>query len=415
MSTQTLPASQAAEVGAEVRPLKRAALSALTAAHTSVDMQTSSLVVLLPLLLTSFKLSYASAAAIISVNSLIIAVAQPFFGLISDRWNLRWLVFAGTALCGLAMAGVLFLPSYWLVLGAVVLSGIGSAAFHPEALTHTRTVSGDHKATGSSVFFFGGNMGFALGPLLCAILIERFGPPGATAMLLPMLLGMALLWWQRRGYERPAPAPHAPRPSVGGVAASFPWGALALVSFLLTLLILRSVVQAGLQTFIPLYFTTEGGMNQAQAAQLVTVMALMGAVGTLFSGPVADRLGRRIVMAGSMAIVLPALFVVFRSEGLVQLAAIALAGAMITAPWTLTVVMIQDAMPNHLGLAGGLTLGTAYGAAGLGVAALGAFADTAGLAQALLVLTALPVLVMLLSLFVPERRRAPAPAAASAD
>lgn len=408
MSTQAQPA------GLDARPdradaLHTPSLAAVTLAHSSVDMQTSSLVVLLPLLLASFDLSYASAAAVISVNSLIIAVAQPLFGMVSDRWNLRWLALAGCALTGAAMAGVLFMPSYWLVLAAVILSGVGSAAFHPEALTQVRSVSGERAATGSSVFFFGGNLGFALGPLAAALLIERFGPAGAPAMLLPTALGITLLWLHRRRLERPARVPRRAA-QAGDLAAAFPWGSVALVLFLLTLLVLRSVVLAGLQTFIPLYFTQEGGMSKAAVAQLLTVLALMGAVGTLFSGPIADRLGRRAVMAGSMAVVLAALYVFLRAEGLAQLVALGVAGAMITAPWTITVVMIQDAMPNNLGLAGGLTLGTAYGASGLGVALLGAFADGAGLAQTMLIITSLPALILLLSLFVPERRRAaPAP------
>lgn len=402
MSAETAPPAQP-------RPLHRPSIGAITIAHSSVDMQTSSLVVLLPLLLASFQLNYAAAAAIISVNSLIIAVAQPLFGLVSDKFNLRWLVFAGCALTGLAMAAVLYLPSYGLVLAAVVVSGIGSAAFHPEALTHTRTVSGDQKATGSSIFFFGGNLGFALGPLAAALLIEHLGRNGVLAMLFPTLLGLSLLWSQRSFFARPATsAPAAPRAQ----GAGFPWGRLGLVLFLLSLLVLRSVVMAGLQTFIPLYFTSTGGMSKAQTAELLAALTLMGAIGTLFSGPVADRIGRRMVMAGSMAIVVAALFIFLRSEGIVQLLALATAGAMITAPWTITVVMIQDAMPNNLGLAGGLTLGTAYGASGLGVAALGAFADYAGLAQTMLIITSLPVLVLLLSLFVPERRRREAAAIA---
>lgn len=404
MSTTARPTTTAATTTA--RPLHRPSLAAVTLAHSSVDMQTASLVVLLPLLLAAFELSYASAAAVISVNSLIIAVAQPLFGMVSDRWQLRWLAFAGCALTGAAMAAVLFVPSYWLVLAAVILSGVGSAAFHPEALTHVRTISGDQKATGSSVFFFGGNLGFALGPLVAALLVERFGRAGAPAMLVPTAIGLALLWWQRRRFERPPPAPRAAAGHARLAGAALARGSVGVVLFLLALLVLRSVVMVGLQTFIPLYFTQEGGMSKATTAQLLTVLALMGAFGTLFSGPVADRLGRRVVMAGSMAVVVVALFAFMRTEGLAQLVALGVAGAMITAPWTITVVMIQDAMPNNLGLAGGLTLGTAYGASGLGVAALGALADSTGLAQTMLLVTSLPLLILAMSLFVPERRRA---------
>jgi FSR family fosmidomycin resistance protein-like MFS transporter len=397
------------QTSAAPRPLHKPGVAALTLAHSSVDMQTSSLVVLLPLLLAAFHLNYASAALVISVNSLVIAICQPLIGIVSDRWSLPWLVFAGCALTGMAMVAVLFLPSYWLVLAAVIISGLGSAAFHPEALTHIRTVSGDSKATGSSLFFFGGNLGFALGPLVTALLIERFGRLGAPAMLIPTALGLAMLWSQRRRFGRPAPA----RPVERSLErAGIPWGAVGLVGFLMVLIVLRGTVMTGLQTFIPLYFTEVSAMSSAETARLLTVLALMGAVGTLLSGPVADRIGRRALMAVSMAVTLLALFVFLRTGGWAQIVALAVAGAMITAPWTLIVVMIQDAMPNNLGLAGGLTLGTAYGASGLGVAALGAFADYAGIAQTMLLVTSLPVLTLVLSLFVPEQRRVPVAAAA---
>ena len=291
--------------------------------------------------------------------------------------------------------------NYWLVLVAVTISGLGSAAFHPEAITRVRSISGDKQATGASLFFFGGNLGFALGPLTMALLLDRFGTTGAPAIALPTLIFGALLWSQRRLYARAASAKDRVLSTPTGTNTRSQ--AFALVGLLLVLIILRSTVLIGLQSFIPLYFTELGELSKTEIARLLTILALSGAIGTLFSGPLADRIGRRTVMVGAMAIVLGALAVFLRTHGLAQMVALGVAGAAITAPWTLTVVMVQDAMPNNLGLAGGLTLGTAYGASGLGVAALGSFADTAGLAQTMLVLTLLPATVLVLSLFVPNR------------
>lgn len=138
--------------------VKRLPLFSVFLTHVSVDMQTSSLTVLLPLLLASFGLNYSLAALIVSLNNLVIAVAQPLFGILGDHKPMRWLMFVGALLCGVAMVSVTLLPSYWLVLVAVVLSGLGSAAFHPEGLSAVRAVSGDKPASGTSFFFFGGNL-----------------------------------------------------------------------------------------------------------------------------------------------------------------------------------------------------------------------------------------------------------------
>lgn len=371
-------------------------------------MQTGSLVALLPTLLATFHLDYASAAALVTANNVAIAVAQPLFGIIGDRRPVRWLSLAGCAACGLAMTTITWLPSYWLVFIAVILSGLGSALFHPEALANTRIISGDQTATGTSWFFLGGNLGFGGGPLLVGLLINAFGPRAAVGLIVPTVIGCAVLLAQMRKFGRisaaaavtvNAPAVDvAPPVATGRSVAGF-------VAFLMLLIVLRSVAFEGLKTFIPLYFSQVTGHSAAEFAPLLSALSLAGIVGTVFSGPLADRVGRRNTMVGAMVAAIATLFWFMHSDGVLQIVAISLFGIAMTAPWTITVTMVQDAMPRNLGLAGGLTLGTAYGAAGIGVGLLGLLANAAGLAFTLQFITWVPVLVLVLSFFVPERPR----------
>lgn len=381
--------------------LDKPSLGALMLAHLAVDMQTSSLAVLLPPLLASFSLTYAAAAGIISANNLVIAVAQPLFGLLGDYRRMRWLALAGLLLCGLGMTAVLYLPAYGLVIAAVILSGLGSAAFHPEALSGVRSVSPGRTDTGSSLFFFGGNLGFAFGPLAAALLLDQFGRGGTVWMLLPVGLACAALLAQRGPIGRPAiPVRLAP-----GAAAPSRRGTVARVTYLLVFIAVRLTISGGLATFIPLYFS-QAGHSKSEVAPMLSVLSIAGTLGTLFSGPAAERFGRRRVIAAAMLACLAALAVFARSSGLLQLAALGLAGASLSVPWTLSVIMVQDQLPRHIGLASGLTLGTAYGAMGLGVAALGWLADAAGLAVVMQLITWLPAAVLVMGLFVPERRAA---------
>lgn len=382
-------------------------------AHTSVDMQTAALPTLLPTLLAAFRLDYASAAALVTINNLMIAVAQPLFGVLGDRRPIRWLSLLGCAICGVSMCLVTALPSYWLVFGAVILSGLGSALFHPEALSNTRAISGDRAVTGTSWFFLGGNFGFGGGPILIGLLLSAFGPPGAVALVVPTIVGCGLLLTQmhkfgRRHADVPGAADAAEVPAVPAAAQPAASGraVAAFVTFLLFLIILRSVAIEGLKTFIPLYFSEVTGKSAAEFAPLLGTLSLAGIVGTLFSGPLADRIGRRNTMVWSMVLATASLFWFLNSDGLAQTAAIGLFGIATTAPWTITVTMVQDAMPRNPGLAAGLTLGTAYGAAGIGVGLLGVLANATGLRFTLQFITAIPVLVTVLSLFVPERPRA---------
>ena len=382
----------------------RPGLLAVTLAHITVDMHTGSLVVLLPLLLASFNLSYASAAVIITANNLVIAVAQPLFGVFGDRRALTWLVPAGCALAGVAMVSVLFVPSYALVLPVVMLSGLGSAAFHPEGLSRIRAVSGRLAASGTSVFFAGGNIGFALGPILATVLTVRLGRPGVLILLLPTLLALGFLWSQWRVLGRVTPKPHRSASAETGSRT----GTVSAVGFLMALIVLRSTTMGGLQTFMPLYFHENGALSREGAALLVTILLISGVLGTLLGGTLAERFGRKTLLLGSMAVAVVGLYAFLHGSGVLRTAALCVSGISINSAWPVLVVMIQEAMPEQIGLASGLSLGTAYGATGLGVAALGQLADAQGLALTMNVITLLPILVLLLTLFLPERIARPA-------
>ncbi len=375
--------------------MQRKPLSAITAAHISVDMQTGSLAVLLPFLLTTFNLNYAAAAAIITANNIVIAIAQPLFGTLGDRKSFKWMVWVGCLLTGAMMVTVLWWQSYWLVVAAVLLSGLGSAMFHPEALSRVRAVSGQQAISGTSFFFSGGNIGFALGPIVATLLIEQWGRLGGLLMLVPTAIGLLLLWSQWKIISQDS----TKKARLSGQAGTI---AIGLIAFLVGLITLRSTIQGGLQTFIPLYFQSLGDSKE-HAAFLVTIVAIFGAVGTLTGGVLADRYGRKRVMGLSALAALGLLYGFLHTTGIQQMVFLATAGVCISMAWPIIVVMIQEAMPGNVGLASGLSLGTSYGATGLGVAMLGNFADGFGLAATMTLITLLPILVVLMTLFVPER------------
>lgn len=401
MSSITEPIATPVAIETAKTGLDKLSMAAIMLGHTAVDMQTSALAVFLPPLLAAFNLNYAGAATIISANNLIIAVAQPLFGVAGDYRRTRWLVPLGCALCGAAMASVMFMPNYWLVVVAVILSGLGSAAFHPEALSSTRTISGEQKATGSSLFFFAGNVGFALGPLAAAWLIDTYNPQAAVWLIVPMVLGVVALMTQYRRFQQ---GTQAVRPSGSTRALLRDKRTLSVVAFILFFIAVRLTITAGLTTFIPLYFSEFSALTKSEIAQLLTVLSIAGTVGTLFSGPTAERIGRRMVIVGTMAITLVGLYIFLHSDGWVRLVALAVAGAVMSAPWTLSVIIMQDTLPHHVGLASGLSLGTAYGAMGLGVALLGNLADVAGLQTTMTLITLLPAAVLLMGFFIPERQ-----------
>jgi FSR family fosmidomycin resistance protein-like MFS transporter len=120
----------------------------------------------------------------------------------------------------------------------------------------------------------------------------------------------------------------------------------------------------------------------------------------MLGGHLSDRFGRHTIIAASL-LAFPFLMAAYLiSSGAWQWVSLALAGLCLMASFSVTVVLGQELLPQHLGLASGLTLGLAFGTGGVGVALSGVLADIIGLSGSMWVLAVLPGLAGLLAIFV---------------
>ena len=84
---------------------------------------------------------------------------------------------------------------------------------------------------------------------------------------------------------------------------------------------------------------------------------------------------------------------------------VVLIGICVNSNISTTLVLAQEYLPRHMGLASGLTIGLCSGVGGLIVAALGLLGDAAGPAAVLYAIAALPLFVAALLRCCPSRRR----------
>jgi FSR family fosmidomycin resistance protein-like MFS transporter len=387
-------------------------MATLSAGHLFTDIAQGSIPALLPFLIVADHLSYATASALVLAATISSSVIQPAFGHLSDRRSLSWLMPLGPALGGLGIALAGLAPTYPLTFAAVVLSGIGVAAFHPEGSRFANYVSGARRASGMSLFSVGGNVGFALGPVVVTPLVLAFGLHGTVFLLIPT-------WLMAAALVHELPRLRSFRTDVVGgrirdTDQPEAWGPFALLA---TVIALRSFVYFGLVTFIPLYYVADLHTGKALGNLALSAMLLGGAVGTLSGGPLADRFGRRAVLIGSMAL-LPPLVVAFLLSGpALGIVFAALAGAVTIATFAVTIVMGQEYLPGRLGVAAGVTIGLSIGLGGVGAPLLGVLGDAHGLRAVFETIAVLPVLALGVALLLPtraatgSRQQAPATAA----
>ncbi len=367
----------------------------LSAAHAVTDLSQGGLLVALPYFKAKFALTYAQVGAIILVQNLTSSTIQPIFGYLSDRSPRPWLMPAGCLFSGVAMLGALFAFNYPLLLLCTVINGLCIAAFHPEAAkTANRCCDGASKGKGVSMFVVGGNAGFALGSLFLATLLVNGGGEKFFWYILPNLLIILPL------YKLAAFLP-AIRPGGGG-ASKFKISFTKPLLALLGVVLVRSTVSSGISSFIPLYYVSYLHGSELYASSLLTTGLAAGAIGTLVGGTMSDKYGSKRVMLWSI-LPIPLMLYLFDSlGGTWEFAAIGGACALLSASFSSSLVLVQQMMPNNVGMASGLTIGFSVGLGGMGVLALGRVADIWSLPVVFDILTLLPVLGFILTIFIKE-------------
>jgi MFS transporter, FSR family, fosmidomycin resistance protein len=373
----------------------RGGLALLGAGHFVIDMTVGALTAFVVVFTEDLQLSNLAASMIVGTSTLASSAIQPLFGLHADRRQSTCFLWGGVAVAGAGLAAAGLAGSYGLVLACVAGSGLGVAAFHPEAARVASLLSGSRRSTGMAWFSVGGNFGFAAGPFVVAAFLPWLGLRATLVFLVPAVAVSALLLARRARLALPA--------HVEAVDAGAPQrGATAL---LVGVVVLRTWVQFGLLTIGLLLLVHERGYSEGGAALALGAFSLAGALGTVAGGIAADRVGGRRVLAASLPLAAPLVVGFLLVPGAGGVALLVAAGFLALASFSATVVMGQEYLPGRPALAAGLMIGfAAIGSAAPGLALLGALADAAGRESAIWAIAAMAVCAGALATLLPRSR-----------
>jgi len=350
--------------------------SAVALGHWSVDLLNGARPALLTFLSAQLGLNNAALGAISAGYVWTSAASQPVFGWLADKWGPRWLAALGILWMFAFFALAMLLPGP-LALAALIVASLGSAAFHP-AGTMESTLAGRELADGretsaTAFFFFFGQFGYFVGPILAGPLLSRFGSQGLlilSALLVPVGINAA---WQLRGRHQI----HAEQRRAASALVRPAWQK----NLVLTLALvggLQAWAQQNMITFLPKYLADLG---QSPARYGLAAGLFMGgsAIGNVLGGHLADRLGKRRVAVGAMTLAaLPLAAIAWLGWTPWLYLLIPLAGVFTGSVHSIVVVMAQRALPLGMAAASGLTLGFIFSVGALGTAVCGPLADVWG-------------------------------------
>ena len=370
-------------------------LGAISFSHFLNDMMQSLIISIYPLLKGEFHLSFAQIGAITLTYQICASLLQPLIGVYTDKHPQPYSLSLGMCFTLIGMVTLAFAPNYMSVLAAAALIGAGSSIFHPESSRIARLASGGQHGLAQSIFQVGGNAGSAMGPLLAAWIIIPQGQGSLAWFAIAALVAIGVLarvgaWYKRQYIDRPrAVAPHA------AAATLLSRRRIAWSVFILVVLIFsKFFYTASISSYYAFFLIDKFHVSVRSAQIHLFVFLLAMALGTLFGGPLGDRIGRKRVIWVSILGIAPFTLMLPYVDLMWVGVLTFIIGLILSSAFSAIVVFAQELMPGNVGAVSGLFFGFAFGIGGIGAAALGSLADRHGIEYVYQVCAYLPLLGM---------------------
>jgi FSR family fosmidomycin resistance protein-like MFS transporter len=377
-------------------------LGAISFSHFLNDMMQSLIISIYPLLKGEFHLSFVQIGAITLTYQVCASLLQPIIGIYTDKHPKPYSLSVGMCFTLVGMVTLAFAPNYLSVLAAAALIGAGSSIFHPESSRIARLASGGRHGLAQSIFQVGGNAGSAMGPLLAAWIIIPLGQGSLAWFAIAALVAIAVLarvgaWYKRQHIDRPRTVAHR-----AAAATLLSRRRVAWSVFILVVLIFSKFFYTASISSYYVFFLIDRFHVSVRSAQIhLFVFLLAMALGTLFGGPLGDRIGRKRVIWVSIlgtapfTLMLPYVDLVW--VGVLTF----IIGLILSSAFSAIVVFAQELMPGNVGAVSGLFFGFAFGIGGIGAAVLGGLADQHGIEYVYRICAYLPLLGMVTA-FLPD-------------
>jgi FSR family fosmidomycin resistance protein-like MFS transporter len=375
-------------------------ITLLSTAHFALDSYSSFLFQLLPLMAVKLSLTPAQAGLVPPMLTIASSLMQPVYGVISDRYLKRSMVVFGPLIAAIFLSCLGTADSLSGLMALVILGGIGVGMFHPQGaamVSRAATADGVGRRQGMvmSVFSSAGTVGYALGPLLVAVVVNRYGLENSWYTVIWGVAFWVILFRYCPPLEHLGKAEGAPALSDLLRAA---WVPLTLLYFAV---VLRSAVAVSVQTYWP-FALKDFGMTGMEYGSVLAGFLFFGGVGGFFGGMLADRFGARRVSMVAMLVATPLLLAAFSTRGTLSNVLLMAGGTALNLPIPVSVVMAQRLVPGGASTVSALMMGFAWGAGALMTPIAGAMSERFGFARALMIAAVVPLASAALLWFYPK-------------
>lgn len=315
---------------------------------------------------------------------------QPPIGLYADRHGIGWIMPFSILTGAIFVCVVTLVNSVWMLVAIIILSGFCSSGFHPVAggIVPQIAVKG-RNVLSTSIFIAGGNIGFAVSPMIVAIFLNHFNDSQLPWLSLPAVFTAALIFMRRLHIRHPSANSIDALPGVRDILRNRDFT-------LLTLSIgLRSWCYCAFVMYLPLLLSSHG-FDSVSSASAVMLMLLGTAVGGLAVGTISLKTGLKKIIMGSylISLIFCSLFLWRADLSAISYLALFLTGAGLYGSTPAAIVWSEKLLSSQsAAFATSMMLGFTFGVGYMLSVITGAIGDTIGL-QAGFAVTIIPALIV---------------------
>jgi FSR family fosmidomycin resistance protein-like MFS transporter len=256
---------------------------------------------LFPLLRAEFEVSWTLLGFIAGTFYVASGVVQFAAGFVVDRLGARPVLLGGVGLLAFGTLSAALAPNPWWLFACAAIMGAGNGVFHPSDFAILNAnVTSRRLGYAYSTHGVGGNLGFALAPIVSFGLGAAFGWRVAIAAMGACgLVVLGVLASQRRILTSHR-APDAHLHTLKGSVALFVQPAILLC---FCYFVFQTSASVGLQTFLPSALNAGLAVPLVIATSAVTAYLLGGTAGIVMGGFLAVRTTRhdRVAATGLLA------------------------------------------------------------------------------------------------------------------
>jgi len=340
----------------------------LTSAHLFNDFYAGFLMPLLSYFQLHLHLTITQVSILPTILAVFGSILQPVFGFLGDRFNKKLFIVSGVLCSALFMSCIGRAPNFTLLILMLVIGASGVAAFHPNAAATVARLTQNKSTFTMSIFLMVGCIGLALAPFIITSIASAGGFNKLWLLSLPgVILALILIKTLTIDHESKSSTKLSDF-KILFAGKSRPLWIMFLIMFI------RSLVITSFMSFMSILFTAKG-LSMHKSGIAISTFLISGSVGGVIGGYLADKISRKVIIAGSSIIACPLLLWFLQADGNFAMILLGLSGMVVLAASAVNVLIVQRLCPDMAGSIAGVSMGLVWGSAGLMLPVIGYIAD----------------------------------------